>query len=108
MPENETAGPVLIDTPGQDLSELFGRMSGKDVTAILGHDLVAVLNVMPGIADRLAAKRSVGVRLLQDSADDLLSLRHYQEATVRLYVRSQAAGIGFSSWVATISKLTFV
>lgn len=73
MLENETAGPILIDSPGQDLLEIVQRMPEKGVTTILGHDLVALLEVMPGIADRLAAKRSVGVRLLQDSADDLLS-----------------------------------
>ena len=73
MSEEENAGPVLIDTPGQDLPELVRRMSEKDVTAILGDDLVAVLDVMPGITDRLTAKRSVAVRLLQDSADALLS-----------------------------------
>ena len=73
MSENEASGAILIEAPGQDLTEVVQRISEKDIATILGSDLVAVINVMPGISDRVGAKRAVATRLLHDNADDLFS-----------------------------------
>lgn len=53
MSENEASGSMLIETPGQDLTEVVERMPAKDIATILGTDLVAVINVLPGISDRV-------------------------------------------------------
>ena len=64
---------MLIDAPGQDLLELVQRMPEKDINSLVGDDLIALLNVLPGITDRIDAIRTVAVRFLHDRADELLT-----------------------------------
>ena len=77
----DTKSPTGIygSSPGQDLTEIVYRLSADELHAVLGEDLISLIEALASPEDRDATLRKIATDILYDRADDLMARSEIRE-----------------------------
>ena len=60
-------------SPGQDLAEIILRLSADELRAVLGEDVISLIEALASPENRVATLRRIATDMLRDRADDLMA-----------------------------------